>query len=234
MAAESRLLKANVMRNLGAKVAFNYEDLKQQCDEYVVQVRRQADEMLTQAHTEAQQIRQQAQEAGTAVGRQAGMRQAQEQIDARARELAGQMLAERLRQALPALEGAVAGLQVERDRWLASWEQSAIGLVVTIAEKVVRSELARRPELAAPIIAEALQLAAGQPHVQITMNPGDIELIQQSGLDITQRLASLGQGELIPDERISRGGCYIETQHGVIDARLETQLDRISREIAGT
>lgn len=234
MPAESRLLKANVLRNLGAKVAFNYEDLKQQCDEYLAQVRQQADQVLTQAHAEAQQLRNQAQEAGTAAGRQTGMRQAEDQITLRAREIANQMLAERLYQALPALEAAVTGLQVERDRWLAVWEQSAVGLAIAIAEKILRAELKQRPELASTMISEALQLAAGQPHVQVSMHPTDIELIQQSGVDITQRLAALGQGELIPDDRISRGGCHIETQHGVIDARLETQLDRISRELTGT
>lgn len=233
MPAESRLLKANVLRNLGAKVAFNYEDLKQQCDEYLAQVRQQADQLLTQAHTEAQQLRNQAQEAGTNAGRQTGLRQAEDQITVRAREIANQMLAERLQHALPALEAAATGLQVERDRWLAAWEQSAVGLSIAIAEKILRAELNKRPELALPIISEALQLAAGQPHVQVSMHPDDIELIQQSGVDITQRLAALGQGELIPDDRIGRGGCYIETQHGVIDARLETQLDRISRELTG-
>lgn len=231
MPPESRLLKANVMRNLGAKVAFNYEDLRQQCDDYVARVRIQAEELLTRAHTEAEQIRQQALEAATSDGRQSGLRQAHDQIEARARELGGQMLAEKLRHVLPALDAAVSGLQVERDRWLASWEGSAVNLAVAIAEKILRSELESHPELAVPIISEALQLAAGQPHVQVTMHPQDIELIQQAGIELAQKLNTLGEGKLVADERISRGGCLIDTRHGVIDARLETQLDRIAAEL---
>ena len=231
MPPESRLLKANLMRNLGSKVAFNYEDLRQQCDDHIARVRLQVEELLTRAHADAQEIRQQALDAATTDGRQSGLREAHEQIESRARELASQLLAEKLRHVLPALESAISGLQIERDRWLSSWEKSAVGLAVAIAEKILRQELETRPEVAIPIIAEALQLAAGQPHVQVSMHPRDIELIQQAGLEMAQRLNTLGEGELVADERISRGGCLIDTRHGVIDARLETQLERIAAEL---
>lgn len=231
MAVETRLLKANQLRNLGAKVAFNFEDLRTQCDEYLATVRAQADQILTQAQRDAQQLREQAQAAGVAAGRQAGLQHSDEQITARARELADRLFAERTRQSLPALEAVIRNLQSERERWLATWEAAAIQLAVGIAERILRQQLAQQPALALPSMREALQLAAGQPHLKVHLHPHDLELLQQSGLSLSQRLGALGQAELIPDEGLSRGGCYLETEHGVIDARLETQLERITAEL---
>jgi flagellar assembly protein FliH len=41
----------------------------------------------------------------------------------------------------------------------------------------------------------------------------------------------VGETTFTPDERISRGGCVVETRHGAIDARIETQLARIAHEL---
>ena len=41
-----RLLKANAVRELGVRVAFNFDDLHQQGDAYLTQVRNQAAELL--------------------------------------------------------------------------------------------------------------------------------------------------------------------------------------------
>jgi flagellar assembly protein FliH len=44
-------------------------------------------------------------------------------------------------------------------------------------------------------------------------------------------LAACGEAEIIADKSLTRGGCVIETQHGQIDARIETILDRIVAEL---
>jgi flagellar biosynthesis/type III secretory pathway protein FliH len=37
----------------------------------------------------------------------------------------------------------------------------------------------------------------------------------------------------VADDRVARGGCIIETELGVVDARLSTQLDAIERALRG-
>jgi flagellar assembly protein FliH len=67
--------------------------------------------------------------------------------------------------------------------------------------------------------------------LKLRLHPADIEVLHVAGQEALSRLASMGQAELVPDESITRGGCQIETRHGVIDARLETQLERITLEL---
>jgi flagellar assembly protein FliH len=132
---------------------------------------------------------------------------------------------------LPAFHAAALALELERDRWLATWETSAIKLSAAIAGKILRQELAQRPELALAIIREALQLAMGQPDVKLHLHPLDLEQLHDCGKEVVSRLRAVGEATLVADENVSRGGCLIETHHGVIDARIETQIERITSEL---
>ena len=49
--------------------------------------------------------------------------------------------------------------------------------------------------------------------------------------EVIRSMAPCGQATLVSDESISCGGCIIETQHGVINAEIENQLERIASEL---
>jgi flagellar assembly protein FliH len=227
----SRLIKARSAGNLGSATAFNFDDMRRQCDDFVAGARKQGEQILAQAAAEAEDIRRRAHAEGLAAGQREGLASAGQLIETRAVEIAARETQFKLRTALPAIESLARSLEIERDRWITHWEAAAVQLSAAIAEKILRRELSRRPELAAAIIQEALQLAAGQPHLKLRLHPADIELLEGCGPDAVSRLAAVGEADLIPDESITRGGCQIETRHGVIDARLETQLERITSEL---
>jgi flagellar assembly protein FliH len=227
----SRLIKARTARNLGGAATFNFDDLRRQCDEYVELARRQGEERLAAAKAEAEEIRRQAHAEGVAAGQREGLASARHLVEARAAEIASQLTQERLKTVLPAFQAAARALEIERDRWLAAWETAAVRLSAAIAEKILRRELDRRPELALPMIREALQLAGGQPQIRLHVHPRDLEQLQLAGEEALRSLAPAGDATLIADESLAPGGCAIETRHGMIDARLETQLARITREL---
>jgi flagellar assembly protein FliH len=227
----SRLIKARVARNLGGPAMFNFEDLRQQCEEYIESARRQKEQLIAEARAEADEIRRRAHAEGVAAGQRDGLDSARQLVDGRAAEIAVRETQEQLRTVLPAFYAAVRGLEIERDRWVAAWETAAVKLSAAIAGKILRHELSRQPQLALPIIREALQLAAGQPHVRLHLHPQDLEQLHECGTQAADRLSAVGEAILVPDENIARGGCLIETRHGIIDARLETQLERIASEL---
>ena len=226
-----RVLKANSVRNLGSKIAFNYEDFRRKCDEHLEKVRLQTRQMLERAQKDSESIRAQAFEEGRESGFQLGRQTATEEIEKQAADLADQMTIEKLKTTLPAMQAAADALSQERDRWLAAWEAAAVRLSVAIAEKLVRHELHIKPQTATGMFVEALQLAAGNAHIRLRMHPDDAQLLGDHPEEVLRSIASCGGATLVPDETISRGGCIIETQHGVIDARVETQLQRITSEL---
>jgi len=227
----SRLIKARTARNLGSATAFNFDDMRRQCDAYVEEARNRGQQILGQAAQEAETVRQAAYAEGLAAGKEAGLAAAHTLVESRAAEIAGQLTQERLRTVLPAFQAAAGALVIERDRWITAWEGAAVKLSASIAQRVLRHELAQLPEVSVALIQEALQLAAGQPQIQLRLNPCDLEQLQTCGDEALGRLAGVGDARLVPDEAIAPGGCIVETRHGVIDARLETQLDRIASEL---
>jgi flagellar assembly protein FliH len=216
---------------MSSQIVFNYEDIQRQCQERLKEATRQAKTILEEAHQEAAGVRQQAEELGRGLGRTEGMNDAERQVAQRAEELAEKKSTQRIRTLLPALETAAKQVASNRERWLAEWEASAIQLAVAIAGRILRTELAADPELARSMISDALQTAAGSTRLRVRLHPEDVVLLGDRAEDVVKSLASCGEATILADETIERGGSVVETQHGVIDARLETQLDRILQEL---
>jgi flagellar assembly protein FliH len=229
-ADSTRLIKARSQRSVGTTTAFNFDDLHRQCDEYVAKSRQQGEQLLAEAAAEAEEIRCQAHAEGLAAGRRDGMLSAEAAIEARAAEIATAQTEERLKSALPAIREAVQLLHLERDQLLTTWETAAVTLAAAIAEKIVRRELLQQPALRVDMIREALRLAAGQPHVRHRLHPLDLTMLETHAPDVLRQLAA-SQAEFVADDSIALGGCVIESRHGSIDARLETQLARITEEL---
>lgn len=226
-----RILKADALRGLSSRVAFNYDDLRRKGEEHIESVRRQARRMLQEAHAEAEQIRQRALVEARQAGQAEGLRDAETEIERRAAEQARRMADEKLETVLPALRAAAGTLSQERDRWLAAWESAAIELSVGIAEKLLRQQLHAHPERVVPRVREILELAAGSADIRVRLNPDDRDLLAEAAGEVVRSLSSCGDVAVTADPSITRGGCLVETRHGMIDARLETQLDRIAAEL---
>ncbi len=226
-----RILKAHAARELPTRVTFNFEDLREQASAEMLRARQEAEAIRTQARQEAETLKKQALEDGRKAGLAEGLKTAQQQIEQQAKQLADQQMSKQLATVLPALQQAAQSLRDERDHWLLRWEQSAIHLGVAIAEKLLRFELAARPERAFGMIGEALQLAAGQPRLRVRLNPEDLERLGDSAAQIVQSLTTCAEAEVIGDETIFAGGCVIESRYGEVDARLETMLERITMEL---
>ena len=227
----TRLLKANAIRGLGSKIVFNYEDLRERCDLYVEKVRRETRNMIQEAQTQSVSIRKEAHEQGRHSGLQQGLRDAEEQIRSRVEKLADQLAVEKLKTTLPAMQVAADMLVLEREKWMAAWEKVAVQLSLAVAEKMLRRKLNVEPEISTEMIRGVLELATGTPHSTLKMNPEDLEHLGEHAEEVVRSMASCGKVTLIADESISNGGCVIETQHGVINAEIENQLERIASEL---
>ena len=227
----AKLLKADAFRALGSKIAYNFNDIEKRCEEYILNVRNQTRQMIIDAQAEAEQIKQEAYQAGKQQGLAEGSREIESQVQSRSETLANQIVEEKLGTVFPAMQAAVAGLQQEQVNWRQTWDTTAVKMCLVIAEKMVRHEIKSHPETVKPMMSEALKLASGTQHVRFQLNPTDVVHLGTNTQSFITNLTGCQTCEIIEDESISPGGCIIETQHGTIDARIETQLDRIFQEL---
>lgn len=227
----AKLLKAEAFRALGSKVAYSFNDIEKRCEDYIQKVRDQTRQMILDAQQEAEQIRQTAYQEGHQQGLTEAQMEQEQLVQTRAEQRASQMVQEQLGTVYPAMQQAVEALQHERVNWRQIWDKSAVEICLGIAEKVIRAELNAKPESVRPMMSEALKLASGTQQIRFHLNPIDVEHLGQNTRTFISNLTGCQSCEIIEDETISPGGCIVETQHGTIDATLETQLERISEEL---
>jgi flagellar assembly protein FliH len=133
---------------------------------------------------------------------------------------------------LVAARGAVDAICAAREQWLAHWQRAVLSLATAIAERVIRREVERTPEVALALVKESLELAAGSADVRLVMHPDDLAALSGQVERLTAELARLGDATIVTDDSLCRGGCRVETRFGTIDQQIETQLARIALELA--
>lgn len=101
--------------------------------------------------------------------------------------------------------------------------QRLAGVALSLARQVVRSELSQRPQLVVDVAQEALgALLMSARHITVRVHPDDHALVAQGAQEL---IASRG-ARLLPDVQVTRGGCLVESDIGVIDATVETRWQR--------
>ncbi|RCS41378.1 hypothetical protein DTL42_22730 [Bremerella cremea] len=205
-----------------SSVAFNLNDVSSKAQADLNGVKLKAAEIVKQAQEEAKQIRAKAEAEGRQAAEQKARQSLKTEVDQHAATL------------LPALRTLVQELTTAKQTWLNQWEQVGLQVAVAIAEKVIRHEIANRPEIANTLVRESLQLASGCGEIHIRMNPQDLSSMQSGESMMCDELKKLAPAQIIADKQISRGGCVVETKFGSIDNRIESQLSRIAEELGGT
>jgi flagellar assembly protein FliH len=92
-----------------------------------------------------------------------------------------------------------------------------------LARQVVRGELAANPQQVATVAQEALEtLLLSARHVTVRVHPDDHPLVAQGAQEV---LAARG-ARLLADAGLTRGGCVVESDIGIIDASIESRWRR--------
>jgi len=110
-------------------------------------------------------------------------------------------------------------------------EQNTLLLAVEIARKIVKDLAIENDEVVKNNVIKAVGLVALKTDINILLNPEDIKKIEILVNDPTSILAKVEGIQFTEDENIDCGGCKIQNQYGTVDAQIETQVDRIAKQI---
>ena len=201
-------------------VAFSFADMRGQADDYLNTVRQEAGKIVQQAHRDAEQIRRQAEAAGRKAAQAAIERILDEKVGRRMDTL------------LPALEQLVRQINDAKGRLLNHWERSGLKVATAIAERIIRRQLDRQPEIALDLIGDALRLAAGAAEITLHINPTDHANLGSQVERLGATLCRLAPSQIVADPDVSPGGCRVETKFGQIDQQIESQIRRIEEDLS--
>jgi flagellar assembly protein FliH len=128
----------------------------------------------------------------------------------------------------------LAAARLEATRLVDAAAGSAIALAAKMAEKIVGRAVALSPEVMAEIVGEALRACRPGPGLlRFRLHPDDLAAVETRRAALATRAPAAAAFELLADETVGRFGCVIETPHGRIDARLESQLSALERALTG-
>ena len=119
---------------------------------------------------------------------------------------------------------AVNGL---RERIIRECEDDLLRLSILVAKQIIRQEISQDRKILAQFVTEATAGIADQNDIVICFNPEDCHLVTANRHLYLAGISDKVQITIKPDDTVSVGGCVVETQTGLVDARVETQLAEI-------
>jgi flagellar assembly protein FliH len=139
---------------------------------------------------------------------------------------AGQHRAEAM---LHRLEATLEELTALRRATIAETERQMVELALAIARRIVGREVTIDHDLVVTIARVALERLGPGTSATILLNPEDYARVAaRHGADWAGPRV-----RVFPDEGVSRGGCKVESDLGVIDGTVEAQFEEIANELVG-
>lgn len=146
-----------------------------------------------------------------------GERSGQEAADQR-----GEAMLRRLTQTLQELTEL-------RSKMIHQTERQMVELVLAVARRVVHREVSLDPDLLVAMARVALDRLGEAAQITVRLNPDDYKTT--GAARIAQVTAS--NVSVVADGRISRGGCRVESEMGLLEAGIDAQIHEIAQALLG-
>ncbi|MFN3166330.1 MAG: FliH/SctL family protein [Phycisphaeraceae bacterium] len=187
----------------------------------------QAQQIITKARATAEQVAKQrgdeAEQRGYNDGLERGLAEGREQ--GRAEALA--QSAEQLRQITAAWSQVATDWEQQRTEMEREARQAVLEFALRTAEKVVHRVIEVDESVVVDQAAQALSMVLSAHDASVRIHPVDRPMLEDALPDLLNELATLEHIDVAEDETITPGGCVVAFGQGRVDARIETQIQRL-------
>lgn len=195
-------------------------------EEMLANANEEAERILGEARMKADQIMNEANQNGKIVfeeqkkaGYQAGEARIQEELEAARRELEAQF-AEQSQQ-----------LQQDYQMRLGQMESDIVDALIPVFDHVFHVQFEDRREILLYLINNTVQNISSGKHFKIFSSSENLAFLEENLPGLKEKLGSDVEVELLYDAELSSDGCRIETEHGVFDCGIDTELANIYKDI---
>ena len=108
-------------------------------------------------------------------------------------------------------------------------ERQMVQLALAIARRIVQREVSLDPDLLLAMAHVALERLGETVQVTVRLHPDDYAAAR------AERVAELAASNvtIVADARLSRGACRVESDMGLLDAGIDSQLQEVGRALLG-
>ena len=105
---------------------------------------------------------------------------------------------------------------------------------VDIAKKIIKKELETDPQVLVNTIIDVLKsVSKNEPKVTIRVRPQSVQFIKDTIPNITYQYGIDSKINIVADPSVEEGGCILQTNNGIVDASVDTQLEIIKKALEG-
>jgi flagellar assembly protein FliH len=212
-------------------VSFSIRDMELQAQALLLRAKRAADALMVQAEKEADAIRLKARADGLKTGRDDGLKAGLEEGLNTGHKQAMTEGGKQMAGLFATLSSVAETLDKHRRELESVGIEEVVQLSLSVARRVIKRQAAVDPTVLKGNLADAMRLAVAAADVRILVHPSQKQLIDAELPAIKLNWPDLKHVELVPDESVEAGGCRLITNRGTVDAQIDSQLDRIIKEL---
>jgi len=136
-----------------------------------------------------------------------------------------------LGQAVQMAQSVVEALQQQQETFFQTNEQFVLQVIFKIAERIVGPLAEQQEALIRETLNKILHEAQVSGRIKILVHPEDLNTLQSIEPELRKNFPDLKEIGFVADETITRGGCLVETDLGKLDARIETQVNELVKQL---
>ncbi len=208
-------------------IVLDLAEISRQGADMVNRSRAQAERILAEAEMERDRLIGTAAQEGIRRGHEEGYAAGYAEGARKGESAARADFAARLGAVASAWEAAVLEFESRRDDMLLAARTEALALALEIARKVTKRHAEIDGEIVKDQMDAALRMVTHPSRLVLAVSPDDLATARAELERIRGVLASARHAEIAEDPALSRGSVLVRTGRGLIDATIETQIDRI-------
>ncbi|MBO5524050.1 MAG: flagellar biosynthesis protein [Roseburia sp.] len=190
-------------------------EANQKAETILAEAREEADALLAKAQAEVEKIREEARKQGIAEGQtwlEEETARKKEQLEADYR-------------------GDRKALETEYIEKRKTMEADLVDVILKVFNKVFHIQFDNKKQILVSLIDDAIMNIEGEKHFRIKVAEDNLLFLENNKEDILNRVGHDIELEILADSSLEGNDCIIETDSGVFDCSLGTQLENLIKDI---
>ena len=105
---------------------------------------------------------------------------------------------------------------------------------VDIAKKILKREIETDPQLIIDTIIDVLKtVSKNEPKITLRVRPQSVTFVKDTIPSLSYQYGIDAKISVVADPSIEEGGCVLETNNGIVDASIDTQIEIIKKALEG-
>jgi flagellar assembly protein FliH len=163
-------------------------------------------------------------------GYERGQREAEERHARRLEELRQEWETNHRTEVVQVLENLNKSVHLQMAETFKSLERHVLMLAAEAAIKLTAG-IPISADMVEAYVREAMSLVEQDTEITFVLNPEDLALLEQHQSSLLNRASAYPIVKFRADQKLTRGGCMVETKFGELDCRRETKIELLKKAV---